>query len=106
MCHMSAALNIRIMQAAEDDLSALRVFDQRRIMDAILAELAHEPDVPTKNRKRLEDVTATFEHAPPVWELRVGQFRVFYDISMEEGTVFVRAVRQKKPGQTTAEIVT
>ena len=46
-----------------------------------------------------------FEHAAPVWELRVGEFRVFYDGQPKEGIVFVRAIRRKSGGKTTAEIV-
>jgi mRNA-degrading endonuclease RelE of RelBE toxin-antitoxin system len=26
-----------------------------------------------------------FEHVPPVWELRAGKFRLFYDVDTEEG---------------------
>ena len=41
------------------------------------------------NRKRLEDNPL----AP--WELRVGDFRVFYDVSPDERHVLVVAVGQK-----------
>jgi mRNA-degrading endonuclease RelE of RelBE toxin-antitoxin system len=41
----------------------------------------------------------------PVWELRIGEYRVFYDVSDEEETVYVRAVRKKPPGTTTEEIL-
>jgi hypothetical protein len=33
--------------------------------------------VPPRRRKCLIDLTPTFEHELPVWELRVGAFRVF-----------------------------
>jgi len=42
---------------------------------------------------------------PPIWELRVGRFRVFYDIAEEARVVLVRAVREKPPGKTTKEIL-
>jgi len=41
----------------------------------------------------------------PIWELRVGEFRVFYDVDEEAQTVFVRAVRHKPPHKTTEEIL-
>jgi len=31
----------------------------------------------------------------PVWQLRVGEFRVFYDVDEEQEAVIVRAVRWK-----------
>ena len=45
------------------------------------------------------------EHELPVWELRVGVFRVFYDVQDEQGRVHVRAVRRKEPRQKTEDIV-
>jgi hypothetical protein len=49
-------------------------------------------------------LTPGFEHVPPVWELRVGDIRVFYDFDQSAGRVFVRAVRLKKPPQQTKDI--
>jgi len=52
-------------------------------------QLGHQADQPTRQRKKLEDN----ELAP--WELRVGDFRVFYDIDEDEGLVIVVAVGHK-----------
>jgi mRNA-degrading endonuclease RelE of RelBE toxin-antitoxin system len=41
----------------------------------------------------------------PVWELRVGEYRVFYDVDEVGGQVVVRAVRRKPPHKTTEEIL-
>ena len=41
----------------------------------------------------------------PVWELRVGEYRVFYDVNEQEARVIVRAVRRKRPYQATEEIL-
>jgi mRNA-degrading endonuclease RelE of RelBE toxin-antitoxin system len=38
---------------------------------------------------------------PPVWELRVRAFRVFYDVDEDAKLVHVRAVRRKNPRDTT-----
>jgi len=43
--------------------------------------------------------------SPPVWQLRVGEYRVFYDVDREEMAVYVRAVRLKPPHKTTEEIL-
>jgi mRNA-degrading endonuclease RelE of RelBE toxin-antitoxin system len=58
-------------------------------VDAIAVQLAGRPDQPTRNRKKLEENTL----AP--WELRVGNFRVFYDVNRDEGRVVIVAVGQK-----------
>ena len=42
---------------------------------------------------------------PPIWELRVGDYRVFYDVSEREAVVYVRAIRKKPPERTTEEIL-
>ena len=67
------------------------------------AQLIAQPGVETRNRKRV-DVVPSFEHVPPVWELRVGEFRVFYGIDESEREVRVWAVR-RKGRKTTGEIV-
>jgi mRNA-degrading endonuclease RelE of RelBE toxin-antitoxin system len=58
-------------------------------VDAIEVRLTHEPGKPTRNRKRLEDNPL----AP--WELRVGDFRVFYDVEGDHATVVILAVGRK-----------
>ena len=40
----------------------------------------------------------------PVWQLRVGDLRVFYDVDAERREVVVRAVR-RKGGRNTKEIL-
>ena len=67
-------------------------------------ELTHEPAAPSRKRKCLVDLTPSFEHEPPIWELRVGSLRVFYDVNEADRRVHVRAVRRKDT-QTTEDIV-
>jgi mRNA-degrading endonuclease RelE of RelBE toxin-antitoxin system len=83
----------------------MRVFDHRSVVDAIERNLLHEPSVPSRNRKMLEAVVPDFEYRPPLWELRAGAFRVFYDVNESIQTVYVRAVRRKRPHMTTQEVV-
>jgi mRNA-degrading endonuclease RelE of RelBE toxin-antitoxin system len=45
------------------------------------------------------------EYVHPVWELRVGERRVFYDADETTGQVAIRAVRHKPPHKTTEEIL-
>ena len=69
------------------------------------APLRDQPTVATRRRKCLMDLTPAFEHQLPIWELRVGVFRVFYDVEEDEQRVHVRAVRRKEPPQKTEDIV-
>jgi mRNA-degrading endonuclease RelE of RelBE toxin-antitoxin system len=38
-------------------------------------------------------------------ELRVGEYRVFYDVSLAESIVYVRAIRKKPRGTKTEDIL-
>jgi mRNA-degrading endonuclease RelE of RelBE toxin-antitoxin system len=84
------------------DLPAARY---RQILDKIEEQLTHEPTRETRNKKILEGLKPPWEHQEPIWELRVGEYRVFYDVDEIEQRVFVRAVRHKPPHMTTEEIL-
>ena len=92
-------------ELALEELQAIRTFDQRRLIAEIREQLTDQPSVPTRRRKCLVDLTPSFEHELPVWELRVGRFRIFYDVQDDEKCVHVRAVRPKGPSQRTGDIV-
>jgi mRNA-degrading endonuclease RelE of RelBE toxin-antitoxin system len=83
------AFTIEFSPDARDHLKVLRMRDQQIVVDAIAAQLTHQPDQPTSRRKPLED------NAIAPWELRVGDFRVFYDINRDDQVVAVVAVGQK-----------
>jgi mRNA-degrading endonuclease RelE of RelBE toxin-antitoxin system len=95
---------IELTPLAVSNLKGLRVYDQRRIVDEIDRQLKHEATVETRNRKMLPALTPDFEHQPPVWELRLGNYRIFYDVDGASSIVYVRTIRQKEHGQTTGEI--
>lgn len=95
---------ILVHEKAAEEIEGFRAFDQRRILDAIENQLSHQPTVRTKRRKCLETLITTFEHVPPIWELRVGAFRVFYDVNEDEKQVHIRAVRSKSPKERTEDI--
>jgi len=86
---------IRFADGAVTDLDGVRAFDRSRILDEIEAQLADRPDVETASRKMLVGFVPAFEHVPPVWQLRVGEYRVFYDVDAEASEVVVRAVKRK-----------
>lgn len=96
---------IEFAEGVEGDLAELPAFNERAVMDAIEAQLLYEPTRPTLNRKLLASLIPPWPSEPPIWELRVGEFRVFYDVDEEKRTVHVRAVRRKPPHTTTEEIL-
>ena len=97
--------SIEFTDLAVDELEAIKKFHRQRIIDAVERQLVHSPTTETKNRKILAGIELDFEHRIPVWELRVGQFRVLYDVSQELKLVTVRAVREKPPHKTTEQII-
>jgi mRNA-degrading endonuclease RelE of RelBE toxin-antitoxin system len=96
---------ILVTRGAEGDLRDLPARDRKIIVEAIERRLEAEPDVPARNRKVLAALRPPWTGLDPVWELRVGGFRVFYDVDVEEERVYVRAVRRKPPHRTTEDIL-
>lgn len=87
------------------DLKKLRARERKRILDNIEKQLTVEPTRKTRNRKILVGLVPPWEYIEPVWELRAGEYRVFYDVDETTATVFVRAIRHKPPHKTTEEIL-
>src|SRR5262245_24089771 len=87
------------------DLKSLRAHDRRRVLDKIDEQLIHTPTEETRNKKILLGLKPPWREEKPVWELRVGKYRVFYDVDEGGQRVVIRAVREKRPHQTTEEIL-
>jgi mRNA interferase RelE/StbE len=64
---------------AIDDLAGLRANDRAEIRDALERHLRHQPAETSRSRiKRLRGLKR------PQFRLRVGEFRIFYDVSEQE----------------------
>jgi mRNA-degrading endonuclease RelE of RelBE toxin-antitoxin system len=87
------------------DLKKLSAYHRNLVIEAVETQLVHEPTSPARNRKLLVNLIPPWDAVPPIWELRVGEYRVFYDVSEEEETVYVRAIRRKPSGKRTEEIL-
>ena len=87
---------IFVHELAERELAELRPFERNRIIQQIEAKLRHEATKPTRHRKELRALIACFEAVPPIWELRVGDYRVFYDVDAIERVVFILAIGVKQ----------
>ena len=83
------AFAIELSARARANLQRLRKRDQQIIMDTIDAQLTHQPLTPTSRRKKLQ------ENPFAPWELRIGSFRVFYDVIADDEKVVVLAVGHK-----------
>ena len=79
---------IRIVEDADAELRAVPVFYRRQIAEVIAGMLGAEPERESRSRiKRL------IQPAASVYRLRVGDYRVFYDV--EGDMVTVLHVRHK-----------
>jgi mRNA-degrading endonuclease RelE of RelBE toxin-antitoxin system len=95
----------RFAEGVEEDLRNIRIYYRNQILDAIEKQLAYEPDTRTRKRKLLENLIPPWQTVTPIRELRVGEYRVFYDVSAVESVVYVRAVRRKRRGTKTEDIL-
>lgn len=77
---------IDFTQEARSDLACFPGCERKLIVEKVREQLTHEPTVETRNRKELRD--------NPVarWELRIGEYRVFYEVDEGIATVLVGAV--------------
>ena len=75
---------------AINDLRLLRKFDQQQILAAIEVQLPHQATQETRNRKRLRP------NQLAEWEMRIDQFRVFYDVDPLTAVVKIEAVGYKE----------
>lgn len=81
---------IDVQTDAHNELAALRKVDEVKIREAIARHLTYEPTLESKSRiKHLRDGTI------PPYRLRVDNFRVFYDVDVEEQLVIVYGVSHK-----------
>src|SRR5882724_4368432 len=97
ICKCKCVYRIRFAKSVAKDVPALRAYERKRILDAIERQLSAEPGVETRHRKILVGLLPPFEAIPPIWQLAVGEVRVFYDLNEDDKTVVVRAVRKKPP---------
>lgn len=80
----SSRFRFELTSEADEDLSFFSKSERRFILQAVESLLAFEPSGQSRNRKRLRP------NELARWELRVGNFRVFYDVDEEERVVRIR----------------
>jgi mRNA-degrading endonuclease RelE of RelBE toxin-antitoxin system len=80
----------RFVDSALVDLEFLQKFEQRYVVSMIEQHLSSEPATPTRKRKLLRP------NALAIWELRLGAFRVFYEVDPQDMIVWIQAVGRKE----------
>ena len=80
---------INYTHSARDDISTFRKQEQTIIADNIEEHLAHQPNIETRNRKKLRP------NQTAQWELRAEAFRVLYDVDEIKRSVEIRLVGRK-----------
>jgi len=81
--------DIEFTPGAIQDLRYLKKFEQNIIIDAIQTQLLYEPVTETRNR---------FKRNPPdiaEWELRIGVFRIFYNVDEAVKIVSIERIGEK-----------
>jgi mRNA-degrading endonuclease RelE of RelBE toxin-antitoxin system len=97
--------DVEFAEDAEDDLARFKANRQREILDKIAEQLSHEPVKETRNKKIIKGLKPPWLGEEPFWELRVGEYRVFYVVDEKRHLVMVRAIRRKPSNKTTKEIL-
>jgi mRNA-degrading endonuclease RelE of RelBE toxin-antitoxin system len=84
---------IELTEEAREDLLFYAVSERKFVLSGIRVQLSHQPLVATKNRKRLRP------NPLASWELRIGRFRVFYEVDEAALRVTILAVGNKEHNQ-------
>jgi mRNA-degrading endonuclease RelE of RelBE toxin-antitoxin system len=82
--------DIEHTETAIQDLQWFTKRDQKVILDGIERRLRHEPTVATRHRKRLRP------NSTAKWELRLGDFRVLYDVEPRAQVVEIKRIGEKR----------
>ena len=85
-----AKFEVKFTSSALDDIAPFKRRERKTILDGIDKQLVYEPHVETRNRKRLRP-NRTRE-----WEVRIGKYRVFYDVRQSERIVEVTVIGEKR----------
>ena len=94
----SMAYEIVLNDNAAARLSNIRKFDRTKIRDAIELHLRYEPTRESRSR-----IKKLIQPAISQFRLRVGEFRVYYDVAEELREVRVVQIQQKGTGVTPRE---
>ena len=84
---------IKLTEEAVSDLQWFKKAERGHIVGELESMLSVEPTTETRNCKRLRP------NELAEWEVRIGDFRVFYDVDQENKLIKIEAVGYKKGSQ-------
>ena len=84
---------IKFTEEAIEDLQWFKKAERGYVMGEIETVISLEPTTETRNRKRLRP------NELAEWEVRIDDFRVFYDVDQENKLVNIAAVGYKEGSQ-------
>jgi len=82
--------DIEYTETAIADLQWFKKYEQNQILDGIDQQLRYQPTIETRSRKRLRPNTTAD------WELRIGDFRVLYDVDEQVSIVEIKRIGEKR----------
>ncbi|MEN8219624.1 MAG: type II toxin-antitoxin system RelE/ParE family toxin [Pseudomonadota bacterium] len=85
-----SSYTIEWTENAKVDLSFFTAFERKIIVTRLKEQLLYEPLKETKNRKKLRD------NPIASYELRIGRYRVFYDVVGDTITINIVSVGKKE----------
>lgn len=100
-----AKFTVELTVSAREELRAMRPFDRQAVLERIRQVLTSQPDVETKNCKKLPGLKVPWDQVGDTRELKVDEFRVFFEIETATNNVVVKAIRHKPPHLTTEDIL-
>jgi mRNA-degrading endonuclease RelE of RelBE toxin-antitoxin system len=86
----SPIFSIAFTREAIDDIRQFRKYQRQLIIREIEDQLGYQPSQETRNRKKLRP------NQLAEWELRIGGFRVFYDINEQDAIVSIEVIGYKE----------
>ncbi|MFM9964784.1 MAG: type II toxin-antitoxin system RelE/ParE family toxin [Planctomycetaceae bacterium] len=75
---MTLRFEIRLSDEADEHLNWFSKREKQLILGEVCRQLSYQPNIETKKRKKLKSSKLA------TWELRIEDFRVFYDIMTSE----------------------
>ncbi len=90
--------HVQYSQEAVEDIKALRAYDQRKILDTVERHLFHKPTQISRTRIK--------QMVQPFWSqfrLRIQDFRVYYDVDVDQRIVNILRVLKKDQFETPEE---
>ena len=86
---MAEPFEISFTESAQADLGWFAAYAQRIIFDGIVVHLRHQPTIGTRK------IIAMRPNPAAGWELRLGDYRILYDVDETSRAVTIQVIGEK-----------